>query len=658
MPFPSATSYLLALPRSTKRLVALAADAVSCVLTVWIAYDLRFGHWSWVGGNQWYVLAAALLLAPSLLALFGTYRAITRYTELRGLKTIAAALTIYGFIFTVIFAVVGVPDVPRTIGIIQPVLLLLCVCASRIIARELLESSERNFSAQRDLPRVLIYGAGSAGRQLAEALRNSGEMNVVGFLDDNSALHGNTINGIAVFAPGDLGRLIPELKLNDLLLAIPSVTRARRNEILGVVAHHPIRIRTLPGLMDLAFGRVQASDIRDLDIEDILSRDTVPPNETLLNNAIHGKTVLVTGAGGSIGSELCRQIAKLAPATLLLIEHSEFALYSIHEELSHKVRELNGHGFKIVPLLASAGDYDRINEIMAAWSPDSVYHAAAYKHVPLVEHNPAEGVRNNVFGTLNVARAAIANQVKDFVLVSTDKAVRPTNVMGASKRLAEMVLQGLAAWQTSPSGNLTRFSMVRFGNVLGSSGSVVPLFRQQIDKGGPVTLTHPDITRYFMTIPEAAQLVIQAGALAGGGDLFMLDMGQPVKIQDLARRMIELSGLRVKDEANPSGDIEIVITRLRPGEKLFEELLISADAQATEHPRIVRAHEEFVEWPVLRGRLDRLKVAVGSNDVAAIRSMLKELVSGYKPEVDVVDWVHMEQENKLAESANSKNAVA
>jgi FlaA1/EpsC-like NDP-sugar epimerase len=399
-----------------------------------------------------------------------------------------------------------------------------------------------------------------------------------------------------------------------------------------------VAVRTLPSLNDLAQGKVNVSDLRELDIDDLLGREPVQPNGLLLNLNTLGKRVVVTGAGGSIGSELCRQIVRTQPKQLLLVDMSEFALYQIHQELLAVA-----DGVELVPLLASVCDEVRMHEIMDTWKPHTVYHAAAYKHVPMVEHNPAEGVRNNVWGTRVCAEAAARNGVRNFVLISTDKAVRPTNIMGATKRLAEMVLQALAEQRGT-----TTFSMVRFGNVLGSSGSVVPLFREQIKNGGPITLTHADITRYFMTIPEAAQLVIQAGAMGQGGDVFVLDMGEPVKIIDLARRMVELSGLTVRDKADPSGDIELAVTGLRPGEKLYEELLIGDNPQATQHPRIMKAHEQFVAWPELQVRLQALSLAVGANDVPAIRGLLQQLVSGYQPTGEVVDWVHLAQEREAS----------
>ena len=436
-----------------------------------------------------------------------------------------------------------------------------------------------------------------------------------------------------------------------MLLAIPSAGRRRRNEILRRIGQFPVAVRTLPALSDLADGRVTMSDLRDLDIDDLLGRDPVAPDHILLAKNITGKVVLVTGAGGSIGSELCRRIIRLAPRKLLLLEISEYALYAIHSELEEGSPDLPcGAGGEngIIPLLASVQDEERLSAIMRTWRPDTVYHAAAYKHVPLVEHNLAEGVKNNVLGTLTAAQAALENGVSDFVLISTDKAVRPTNVMGASKRLAEMGLQALFAVKAT--GAKTRLSMVRFGNVLDSSGSVIPRFRKQIRDGGPVTLTHRQITRYFMTIPEAAQLVIQAGAMAKGGDVFVLDMGEPVKIADLAKRMIELSGLSVRDTGHPDGDIDIVITGLRPGEKLYEELLLGDNPQSTMHPKIKRAQDPFIPWDRLEADLATLKTLLARNDVEAVRALLQKLVSGFAPVSEIADWVYTEQKQTGAKN--------
>lgn len=650
---------VLALPRPAKRFVALMVDLSLCVLTVWLAYYLRLGEFiSFAGSSEWaqgavWAGVASVGIALPIFVVSGLYRAIFRYSGWPALLAVARAVGIYGLLYASVFTAIGVAGVPRTVGIIQPILLLLFVGASRALARVGLGDQYHSILKRAARPKVLIYGAGTTGRQLAAAMANSHEMQVAGFLDDDDRLHGHVLNGQPIYPPADLDNLATTLNISDVLLAMPSLSRKRRNEILSQIRVARVAVRTLPSVTDLAQGKVSISDLRELDIDDLLGRAPVTPNHILLVKNIVGKVVLVTGAGGSIGSELCRQILAVNPAKLLLIEQSEFALYAIHQELEEKLAGLDvATPPVLVPLLASVQDDDRMREIMSTWSPDTVYHAAAYKHVPLVEHNPAAGIKNNVLGTLRTAQAAAENGVSDFVLISTDKAVRPTNVMGASKRLAEMALQALAASQSATQavagGEVgtggTKFSMVRFGNVLGSSGSVVPKFCQQIRDGGPITLTHPEVTRYFMTIPEAAQLVIQAGAMAKGGDVFVLDMGQPVKIMDLARRMVELSGLTVKDEQSPEGDIEIAVTGLRPGEKLYEELLIGDNPKPTVHPRIMKAHEEFIPWAEFEAKLTALEMALNVNEVGVIRLMMQQLVAGYIPSDDIVDWVYLEQE--------------
>ncbi len=635
---------VLALPRFAKRLVALGLDVSLCVLAVWLAYYLRLGVFVPLTGQPLWAAVVSVGLAVPVFIISGLYRAIFRYSGWPALLAVARAVAVYGVAYAAVFMAIGVAGVPRTVGILQPILLLLLVGASRLMVRLWLGDEYRSLLRRASRPRVLIYGAGTTGRQLAQAMIHSTEMQVVGFLDDDDRLHGQVLNGQPIYRPDDLPELVQTLGIADVLLAMPRLSRHRRNEILAQIRLAQVAVRTLPSLVDLAQGKISVSDLRELDIDDLLGRESVTPNHILLAKNIVGKVVLVTGAGGSIGSELCRQILAVNPAKLLLIEQSEFALYAIHQELEEKLARLDVATPPIlVPLLASVQDDDRMREIMSTWHPDTVYHAAAYKHVPLVEHNPAAGIKNNVLGTLRTAQAAAENGVSDFVLISTDKAVRPTNVMGASKRLAEMALQALAATQLGTQSG-TKFSMVRFGNVLGSSGSVVPKFRQQIRDGGPITLTHPEVTRYFMTIPEAAQLVIQAGAMAKGGDVFVLDMGQPVKIIDLARRMVELSGLMVKDEQHPDGDIAIEISGLRPGEKLYEELLIGDNPKPTQHPRIMKAHEDFIPWAEFEPKLSALELALNVNDVGVIRLMLQQLVAGYSPSDDIVDWVYLEQE--------------
>jgi len=631
---------MLALPRFAKQVVVLVLDASLCVLTVWLAYYLRLGELLPLEGSALWVVGISIVVALPIFMVVGLYRAIFRFSGWPALMTVTKAVGFYAVIFVAIFTAVGVPDVPRTVGLIQPILLLLFVGASRALARVWLGDQYQSVIRQTTRPKVLIYGAGKTGRQLAAAMASSPEMQVVGFLDDDDSLQGQVLNGQYIYNPSDLVHLASALGISAVLLAMPSMVRKRRNEVLAQMRNARVSVRTLPSVTDLAQGRVNVSDLRELDIDDLLCREPVKPNALLLNRNTHDKVVLVTGAGGSIGSELCRQILKNQPKQLLLVEMSEFALYQILQDLQAIPL---GPKVEIVPLLASVFDEVRMNEIMNSWKPQTVYHAAAYKHVPLVEHNPAEGVRNNVWGTWVCAEAAARNGVQSFVLISTDKAVRPTNIMGATKRLAEMVLQALAQ---SKSGNKTAFSMVRFGNVLGSSGSVVPLFREQIKNGGPITLTHIDITRYFMTIPEAAQLVIQAGAMGTGGDVFVLDMGQPVRIFDLARRMVELSGLTLKEDEHPNGDIQIAVTGLRPGEKLYEELMIGNNPQSTQHARIMKAHETFTPWDKLQEQLKALKLAMSVNDAPEIRALLQQMVAGYQPSGEVVDWVHLALERE------------
>jgi FlaA1/EpsC-like NDP-sugar epimerase len=635
---------MLALPRPAKRALVLAIDAALCVLTVWLAFYLRLDEWlRWYGDGifkpHWAALASLAIALPLFLT-HGFYRVIFRYTGMAALRVVLRAFALYGLLYATVVSAIGLPGVPRSVGIIQPMLLLLAVGASRALARYWLGGPYQTLVARMNRPKAVIYGAGRTGRQLAAAIANHPDLQVLGFVDDDERLHGHTLDGLPIHAPQDLSGLVATRDVRTVLLAIPALSRQRRNAILDALRPVRVAVRTLPSLDDLAQGRVSGADLHELDVDDLLGREPVQPKLLLLGRNTTGKVVLVSGAGGSIGSELCRQVAALRPARLLLVEHSEFALYAIHHELQTRP---GADPASLVPLLASVQDAVRMREIFAAWRPHTVYHAAAYKHVPLVEHNPAEGIKNNVLGTLRIALAAAEHGAADFVLVSTDKAVRPTNVMGASKRVAELVLQALAG-----QGGSTRFSMVRFGNVLDSSGSVVPKFRQQIRAGGPITLTHPEVTRYFMTIAEAAQLVIQAAAMAKGGDVFVLDMGQPVRIADLARRMVELSGFTVRDDAHPEGDVALQIIGLRPGEKLHEELLIGDDPQPTAHPRIMKAHEHHLPWGELQPRLHALEAAVAANDVPAMRSLLQQLVHGYRAADGIVDWVQIEQSAQAA----------
>lgn len=634
----SLTAPLLALPRAAKRMVVVVLDLIISLVSVWLAFYLRIDQTGLPVLQQQYVYLLAPVLAFPLFVRLGLYRAIFRYTGMAALASTARAVGLYGVLFFSALLLLKLDGVPRSVGLIQPMLFLLLIGASRAMARFWLAGTFAKFRSHEG--RLLIYGAGEAGVQTASALAVTRQYVLLGFIDDDAAKIGRTINGLDIVASDDVAEAVDRMGVTDILLAIPSMGRAQRNAIIDRLRELPVHVRTLPGMVDLASGRVTIRDFQELDIEDLLGRSPVPPDDALLARNLAGKTVLVTGAGGSIGSELCRQIVLQRPRRLILVDHNEFGLYSIHHELDG-LRTEHQLDTEIIPLLASVANLRRLREICQLHRPTTVYHAAAYKHVPLVECNPSEGVLNNVFGTLNMARAAMESNVEYFVLVSTDKAVRPPNVMGASKRMAELVLQAMAASQSVEFGmlddrqgevvrNSTVFSMVRFGNVLGSSGSVVPLFRRQLADGAPLTVTHEDVTRYFMTIPEAAQLVLQAGAMAHGGEVFVLDMGQPVRIMDLARRMIQLSGLSLRDARHPNGDIEIRVTGLRPGEKLYEELLIGDNPEPTAHERIMKAREEFVPWSKLAPVLARMRLAAEDSDQDTIKDILGQLVQGYR----------------------------
>lgn len=622
-------STVLGLPRVVKRLVVLALDVVLALLATWLAFALRLDGFYWPAGAQWSVFLLAPVLSIPIFVRFGLYRAIFRYTGQAALHATGMAVLIYACLLSAVLLWMRWPGVPRSLGILQPLVFLFLVGSSRAVARFWLADLRGIQTTAQG--RLLIYGAGDAGVQTADALRLSRQFAVLGFVDDDAGKVGSTINSVRVYTASQVAQIVAREGITDILLALPSVSRDRRNAILRSLQHLPVHVRTLPGMSDLASGKVTVQDFHELDIEDLLGREPVPPRNDLLAQNLAGQVVLVSGAGGSIGSELTRQILQQQPRQLLLLDHNEFGLYTIHQELQGICRasELRT---ELIALLGSVTNPQRLQAVCEAYRPATVYHAAAYKHVPMVEDNPGEGVRNNVFGTLNMAQAAMRSGARRFVLVSTDKAVRPTNIMGATKRMAELVLQALAARQTA-----TTFCMVRFGNVLGSSGSVVPLFRKQLAAGGPLTVTHTEVTRYFMTIPEAAQLVLQAGAMGQGGDVFLLDMGQPVKIMDLARRMVELSGLRVRDVDRPDGDIEIVVTGLRPGEKLYEELLIGDNPAPTGHPRIMKAHEDYLPWSELQPQLQALQQAAEVGDVTAIKSVMHVCVQGYatqKAELD------------------------
>lgn len=623
---------ILNLPRWLKQLVAMLVDVLCVLLATWMAYSLRLEEWHGYIPQQKFAYLAAVGLAIPVFIKFGVYKTVLRFAGAHSIAMMGKAIAIYGVLyFTAIFMLAS-PYVYRSIGLVQPVILFILMATFRVLASIGFGFSAYGKNGRPVLGTLLIYGAGHSGMQIATALRQSGQYFLAGYVDDSAQYQGNMINGLMVYPPSEITRLIDTHGVTDILLAMPSIGRTRRNQILQSLREHQVHVRSLPDLVDLAQGRVTVLDMKELEPDDLLGRESVEPNAQLISKNILNKVVLVSGAGGSIGSELCRQILRAQPKTLLLLDHSEFNLYAIESELNQAVFASGGEpAEKIIPLLGSIKDIGRLEEIFARYPIDTVYHAAAYKHVPLVECNPFEGLQNNVIGTFNLANIAQKHGVTHFVLISTDKAVRPTNVMGASKRFAELILQALADANAQGNQGGTCFSMVRFGNVLGSSGSVVPLFREQIKVGGPITLTHAEVTRYFMTIPEAAQLVIQAGAMASGGEVFVLDMGEPVKIYDLARRMIQLSGLSVRDEQNPHGDIEIVVTGLRPGEKLYEELLIGENPTSTPHPRIMMAREEYLGLEDLKKEIELLQSAITKGQFDVVIAQLQKLVHGYQP---------------------------
>lgn len=614
-------SALLQIERTQKRTLVLVLDAAICMISVFIAFSLRVGALAFPLGPPLIFSAVALPLFLAVFLMIGVYSTIFRFAGGRTILQLAKAITVYSIPLMGIFLFWGVNEIPRTIAILQPMIFFGFAATSRIGARYVLMDLANRRSLG-SINRVLIYGAGSSGRQLLLSMRHDLSIIPVAFIDDDERLDQQQLDGVPVHHSSRLANVIEKQDIRTVLLALPRITRKRRSQIVEELRRLRIHVQTVPNIQELVDGKVSVNDLREIQIEDLLGRDAVTPNSLLLGRTIVGKCVVVTGAGGSIGSELCRQILSNGVRRLVLYEISEFSLYQVEREISESRRELGLGHVDVIPVLGSVTDRERLNSVFERWRPDTVYHAAAYKHVPLVEANPLEGIRNNILGTEEVVRATDAADVGDFILVSTDKAVRPTNVMGATKRAAEQVVQAAAA-----RCDATRYSMVRFGNVLGSSGSVVPLFHRQIESGGPVTLTHKEVTRYFMTIPEAAQLVLQAAGLAHGGEVFVLDMGDAVRIADLARAMIELSGLTVRDEENPDGDIEITEVGLRPGEKLYEELLIGNAPKPTKHERILMAREAFMPWEELQVLLEALREVREPDD--AIR-LLQQLVPEFE----------------------------
>ena len=699
---------LIASPRSFKRNILIVADSLMVIFALWLSFTLRLGNLYWPIGEVNNSMVLLVLFAPAVAVpvfiQFGLYRAITRYLDIKAFLSVFKAVIIYSAAWGLLVYLSGVQETPRSVVPINAMVALFTIGGSRILARWLLIKIEDVNRAKKNhfqqvkgfikyrQAKMVIFGAGQAGRQLAFGLGQSQECILIAFVDDDVNLHGRDLMGVPILSRSKLVEFVNQHQVDGILLAIPSISRKQRSLIIEDLRPLNKHIRTLPSLSDMALGQSVYNQLNELDINDLLARESAVADEALLQSQVTDQVVLVTGAGGSIGSELCRQILQRKPKTLLLYDISELALYTLNNELNKNISQLsqvesvgfldeenNGRSSKnnsdntnliprVISLLGSVTDEKRVSDVISTWRPNTVYHAAAVKHVPIVEQNITECVKTNIFGTLVMAKEAIKQQVDSFILVSTDKAVNPTNAMGASKRSCELILQALAAevnpafeslFGGQPSLHLQhkmQLAIVRLGNVLGSSGSVVPYFRNQIMQGGPITLTHKDVTRYFMTIQEAAQLLMQAGAMADqklkasidekGAGVYVLDMGEPIKIYDLASRMVELSGLRVKDDDFPSGDIEIKVVGLRPGEKLYEELLIGNNPKKTQHPRIMRANEEYLPWDELLPWLSSLKEAADNSDVLMIRSLFKNMIPEYIPEKKVADWVYNEKLKK------------
>jgi FlaA1/EpsC-like NDP-sugar epimerase len=627
---------LFGLDRYAKRTIAITADILICVLAVWLAFFIRLEELILLKDISFTPVLLSVFLVIPIFWIFGVYRTLFRYAGLSILNIISLSTFVYGLVYFSIISIYGIKDVPRSIGILQPVLLLIGVLSLRFFTKFLLTGTFNSSGDKKNKENILIYGAGSAGRQLLTSLENNTLYKVVGFLDDNPQLHRQNLLGQKIYNPNKIDNLKQNKDINLVLFAIPSINKSKKNEIIKKLNKEKLIVKSLPNLNDIIDEKISISSIKDFLSDDLLVRDPVEPDQKLLNKNIKLKSVLVTGAGGTIGSELCRQIIKLNPKQLVLLELNEFYLYTIHDKLI----ELNKN-LKIIPLLSNVQHQKRLEKIIETFKIDTIYHAAAYKHVPLVEANICEGVRNNVFGTLSVAKASINQKVQNLVLISSDKAVRPTNIMGASKRLAELCMQSLHKANDKIN---TNFSIVRFGNVINSSGSAIPKFRNQIKEGGPVTLTHPDVTRYFMTIPEASQLVIQAGALGKNAEVFLLDMGESVKIIDLIKRMINFSGLSIKDKDNKDGDIEIKITGLRPGEKLYEELLIGDNPQKTIHPKIKMTGEPMIPFNQLEKSLDQLLDLLNNHQAAEVKKFLDKIIKLYSSNSEITDYLHLEKE--------------
>ena len=618
------------LSRFNKQVIMYFVDSITLVMILLASFSVRLGYWYFPENNLILLIYGSPLIAIPIFVRFGLYRTVIRYFEFKALFRIVQAVSLYALVWGILGFMSAIEGIPRSVILINWVQAILAIVGIRIFARSLIAKTKKNLK-NGIFKKALIYGAGDAGVQLVNALEHSSEYEAVAFIDDSNELQKHQIIGLTIYSINDINHLIKKFQIDEILIAMPSVTRNKRLNIIQNLQKFPVVVKILPSVSELAEGKVKVDDLRVVSIKDLLGRPAVEPNIDLLGKNITSKPVLVTGAGGSIGSELCRQILLLKPSSLVLYENNELALYNIESELS----KINSYDVDIFPILGSVNNKHRFSYVIDNYSVKTIYHTAAYKHVPMVEFNTSEGVENNIFGTLSCAQMAIKNNVETFVLISTDKAVRPTNTMGASKRIAELILQAFAAEQSS-----TKFNMVRFGNVLGSSGSVIPLFQKQINEGGPITLTDINMVRYFMTIPEAVELVIQAGAMGDGGDVFVLDMGKPVRIYDLALKMINLSGLEELTNDNPNGDIEIIYTGIRPGEKLYEELLVGDNTSKTDNKLILRATEEMVEWKILEKMLSELKEARYSSDHQKIRDLLIKIVPEFKPQSSVVDLLH------------------
>jgi UDP-N-acetylglucosamine 4,6-dehydratase len=632
--------WFLSLSRLSKRSLMIFIDIIAVIVVLLSSFSLRLSEWFWPQDEIIYLILAGPVIAIPIFIKFGLYRAIVRYIGFRALWVIVQAVTLFSLFWGVLVLLSGIQGIPRSVIIINWILGTLLIGGTRVIGRWWFsDNKSRKYLQNGSSKNVLVYGAGSAGVQLATALSFSNELNPVAFIDDDPSLNNHQIMGLKIYVSKNLGNLIDSLKVEEVLLALPSASRERKNAIINSLEAKSVKVRTVPSVSDLAQGNLKIDDLFEIKIDDLLGRDLVPPNQNYLKSNILNKVVMVTGAGGSIGSEICQQVIKLNPKQIILFEQSEFSLYSIDQELI----EIAGQKSTIIitPILGSVFNSKKLEEVCRTFSIQTIYHAAAYKHVPMIEKNIFSGIENNIFGTLYCAQAAINTNVEVFVLVSTDKAVRPTNIMGATKRFSELILQALAKKYESKKIN---FSMVRFGNVLDSSGSVIPLFKKQIKKGGPVTVTDPNIIRYFMTIEEASLLVIQAGAMSkSSGDVFLLDMGKPVKIIDLAKNMILLSGLQVKDKKHPNGDIEIVFTGLRPGEKLYEELLIGGSVLKTEHKLILRSQEEMIPWEILEIIVNKLKDSIEIKDYNKVIDCLIQAVPGFKPMNSIDDPLYLKK---------------